>query len=716
MAFVSDASGTAVTPYDYNRHLEVVANRNSAISRQGREIGWPGLPEDLRLRFDTWGSLKLYCETFFPDTFYLGWSDDHLRVIQRLESAAMGGGLFGFAMPRGSGKTALCRAAITWAIGHGHRRFPVLIGADDSMATAGLVAVKTIIETNEMLAHYFPDMCHAIRALEGIGRRGPGQTMLGDRTRVEWAAHKAVLATLPKGAVDDLLARGCKGWCDAAVLWTAGLASSGVRGVQHITADGVTLRPDFVVLDDPQTDPSARSVPECIKRERILAGAVLGMAGPGKKIAGVMPCTVIRHRDMADRILDRKEHPEWQGERTKMLYGWPENTDLWEQYAAKLQDCWADDSTIEDATAFYVEHQEAMDAGCRAAWLDRYNDDEASAIQHAMNLYYRDQDAFFAEYQNEPREDDLGAAALLSVEDIQERATALPRGVVPLGFDIVTAFVDVQGELLYWLIAAWRDDFTGQVIDYGSFPEQRRRHFSLRDAANTLSVEFPNMSVEGAIRAGLAELVDRFESRRFTREGDGEELRVSHMMIDAGYKTDAIYAFCRAASPSFMVLPSQGVGITAKNKPMREWQTKPGDRVGLNWRVPARDFRKGVRVVSIDVNFWKTFVHEHLAIEAGKVGALTLFGDAKEHRMLAEHLRAEYAVPTQGQGRKLNEWAANPGKPDNHLFDCLVGATVGASIAGAKFAPAERERKNKERRRIKCSELQQRKRQERNNP
>ena len=31
---------------------------------------------------------------------------------------------------------------------------------------------------------------------------------------------------------------------------------------------------------------------------------MLGLAGPGKKISGIMPCTVIRPGDMADRILD----------------------------------------------------------------------------------------------------------------------------------------------------------------------------------------------------------------------------------------------------------------------------------------------------------------------------------------------------------------------------------------------------------------------------
>ena len=50
---------------------------------------------------------------------------------------------------------------------------------------------------------------------------------------------------------------------------------------------------------------------------RILSGTILGLAGPGVKIAGVMPCTVIRTGDMADEILNRDRHPEWNGERRR---------------------------------------------------------------------------------------------------------------------------------------------------------------------------------------------------------------------------------------------------------------------------------------------------------------------------------------------------------------------------------------------------------------
>ncbi|MCA9184759.1 MAG: hypothetical protein R3E01_08995 [Pirellulaceae bacterium] len=49
------------------------------------------------------------------------------------------------------------------------------------------------------------------------------------------------------------------------------------------------------------------------------------------------------------------------------------------------------------ATEFYAADQEAMDAGAEIAWPERFNHDELSAIQHAMNLRLQDEAAFCAE-------------------------------------------------------------------------------------------------------------------------------------------------------------------------------------------------------------------------------------------------------------------------------------------------------------------------------
>ena len=107
---------------------------------------------------------------------------------------------------------------------------------------------------------------------------------------------------------------------------------SNMRGQQHTTMDGRTLRPSLVLLDDPQTRQSARSPSQTRYRLQLLTGDVLCMAGPGESIAAVLTCTKIYAGDLAGQVLDRQKNPEWQGECTKMVYSFPSNEKLWDEY------------------------------------------------------------------------------------------------------------------------------------------------------------------------------------------------------------------------------------------------------------------------------------------------------------------------------------------------------------------------------------------------
>jgi len=75
------------------------------------------------------------------------------------------------------------------------------------------------------------------------------------------------------------------------------------------------------------------------------------------------------------------------------------------------------------------------------------------------------------------------------------------------------------------------------------------------------------------------------------------------------------------------------------------------------------------------------------------------------HRLLAEHLTAEYRVKTEGRGRVVDEWRLRPEAQDNHWLDCLVGCAVAASIQGA-ILPGTDERPASKGSRVRLSELQ----------
>jgi hypothetical protein len=683
----------------YEKLKDRARARNMALAIAGRDIG--ELPEVLNpeRKQQAASDFRFFCDSYFPLTFHLPWSPDHLKVIAKIEQAVLRGGLFAMAMPRGSGKTTICECACIWAVLYGHRDFVCLIGSDEGHAMDMLDSIKMELDGNDLLLEDFPEVVYPIQSLDGIANRCNGQLYKGERTHIGWTAREIVLPTMP-GSI-----------ASGAIIKVAGITGR-IRGMKYKRADGHTVRPALVVLDDPQTDESARSLSQCATRESVLAGAILGLSGPGKKISGIMPCTVIRPGDMADNILSRDKHPEWNGERTKMVYAFPTDEKKWQRYGELRAESLRMHGDIRLATEFYAADLDAMNAGAEIAWPERFNHDELSAIQHAMNLKLQDEAAFFAEYQNEPLPEETAEADELTADQIVAKLNRLERCAVPLGVDHLTMFVDVQQLLLFYIVAGWSNDFTGFVLDYGTYPDQQRPYFTLRDARQTLATVSPSAGLEGSIYAGLETLTSKLLGRDWNRD-DGAAMRIERCLIDAnwGSSTDVVYQFCRQSAHAGIILPSHGRFVGASSQPFSEYKRKPGDRIGHNWRIPNVQGKRAVRHVIFDTNYWKTFVHARLAVSMGDVGCLSLFGEKPEsHRLLAEHLTAEYRVKTEGRGRTVDEWKQRPERGDNHWFDCLVGSAVAASMQGAVLAGIGGTSQLSTRPRLSFAELQRRRR------
>jgi hypothetical protein len=574
-------------------------------------------------------------------------------------------------MPRGSGKTTLCEWACLWALLNGHRQFIVLIGSDQAIAEQMLDSIKSHLEQNELLAADYPEATYPIRALEGINARARGQTIDGTPTKIEWTADQITLATVPGGASSGAAVR------------VAGITGR-IRGLRHTRPDGKTIRPDLVLIDDPQTDESAASPSQCATRERTLSGAILGLAGPGKTIAGLCTVTVIRTDDLADRLLDRQRHPSWQGERTKLVYEWPDAEDAWSQYAELRREGQRDGTGTGAADEFYRQRQAEMDKGGRVAWTERKAIGDLSAIQHAWNLRIdRGEAAFNAEFQNSPLADDI-TTDKLDKRQLVLRATNIARGIVPAGHTKLTAFVDVQDRLLYWLVASWSESFGGHVVAYGAHPDQGSSYFEAASARKTLALATPGAGFEAALRAGLDETARLLLARDWQRE-DGVPMRISQLMVDAnwGQSTAVVRNFARSSPFAAQILPSRGKGVGASGTPMGPRKNR-GDRAGLNWLVGKT--AEGTQIeATYDTNFWKTFVSARLRLGLGDPEAIMLH--AGHHEMLIEHLVAEFPVRVEARGRSVDEWKSVA--RENHWWDCLVGCAVAASITGLEPAASE---------------------------
>lgn len=707
------------------------ARRSREVYASLADIGDIPAVANVRRRESCRLNLLRFLVTYFPETTGLSpFSEDHKRVISRIQSCVLDGGRFVNAVYRGFAKTTISENAAIWAVLYGHRAYVPILGANASAADENIESIKLELSENELLAEDFPEVCHAVQALEGKPQRCRSQTHAGELTHIGWTADTVVLPTIrlsQAAAKEKKIPVTADGYtlCSGAILRARGM-TAGTRGMKRKRPDGRQQRPDFIILDDPQTDESAGTELQVNKAMRLLKKAIMKLGGHKTPLACVINATVIERGDLIDQLLDAKRNPAWQGERIPMLRSMSKAHEThWLGEYKRLRETYDPDSLDDQkrahraANAYYRKHRKEMDEGCRVSWKHCFvSDDEGgrrvpelSAIQHAYNMLIDDgPEAFASECQQQPIDRLAESVSRLDAARIRAKVNGLERGVVPTWATHLTAFVDVGEKLLYWSVMAWGNAFAGAVLDYGTWPPQSRPYFAMKDARPTIASELPGMGLEAQFREALSRLMPSLVGRPW-RQGDIGEMRVGRCLIDANYgiSTSSVYDFCATSPYAAFLTPSHGKGVGPGERSMLQWDEKPGERLGHNWKqmLPTK---RAVRHVMFDSNYWKTFLANRWLTALGDPGSLSLFGrDPEAHALIADHACAEFGDPQTSARtqRTVEVWRAYPHRPDNHWLDCLVGCAVGASMLGVSL-PGQGKRD--EVKRVRFSELQAKKR------
>ena len=294
-----------------------------------------------------------------------------------------------------------------------------------------------------------------------------------------------------------------------------------------------------------------------------------------------------------------------------------------------------------------------------------------------MAAYLEDPDKFMAEHQMEPKP----ATETHSKFDpaiLARKVNGRARGEIPTTCAYTVAYIDTHDKALYWQIMGFEQRRKPYVIDYGTWPEQPVKDFTLSRIRYTLRRKYPNCALEAAIYSGIAGLLEHLYGLRL-KKGD-YTAAIDRVFADTGYVAD-LWHNAKTLCPQLVL--TKGIGIKAGNRPMTEWERKPGEVIGDHW-IQSRPQNRDHPVVQIDVNHWKNIVAEACSAAPGDPSGLTIYGDSRTiHTLYASHMDAESFVETEGRGRKLIEWKLKPGR-DNHWLDCAVGCFVGASMLGAR--------------------------------
>lgn len=686
---------------DERRRLD--AERKRAVRATDKDVLIPDLPAKnrrrrLRYEKDDAAWLRYYFgpKSNVADPFTYKFTSQQTEMIAAIRHAIRYGGDQSIAASRGEGKTTLAERLLVKYTLEGRVSFSVLCAATGSAAGNSLESIRDAIENNDLLAEDYPETCIPVRALENTPNRAHYQTVTGHRfdtgeafervpSRFSWCGQEVVLPSVPGSP------------SNGAIIATRGLDAA-VRGLKRRGK-----RPDVVIIDDPDTEETARSEDQAKKLEARIDNALGALGGQKKNVARVMLTTLQNRIAVSYRYTDPTQKASWKGKRFRYLVEPPARVDLWDEYVQLRGACQqvvdeggeSTDPFARGAHKFFLAHRKEMEAGAVVANPNRFNGEklpdgsryEMSALQHYYNEMADKSPEFCqCELDNDPPEETGPVESGLTSHIILQHMSGYERLVVPPGCEIVTQGIDVGKYALHYVVRAWKPDGTGYVIDKG-----------VQDVAGTTLGR--DIGVEHAIVQALRSRMEIANSGIY-HQIDDESVPVSLTLIDAGYKSEAVYAFCREAGLACM--PAMGIGKSAGCVKVRftgvqkiSDTRRPGDHWFMS-RENRRDW-----LVDMDADHWKSWEHARWMTATDQPGTMFLYGAASdnvkrrgryeiEHFNYAKHIVAEIEVEEPIKGVLVRRWRAK--SEANHFLDASYMSNVAANMRGISLLkrPAKR--------------------------
>lgn len=650
-----------VAQWKFKQETKAEKVKTTAAERMAKSVAMRAdigeLPEvaDEERRARAEGDLQYFLRTYMPAVFYREFDSEAVRLIKDIQEAMLYGGRKAIARPRGGGKTAISLGAVLWAALYGHRRYLVLVAATAPLALQMIKDALSYLCTEE-LAQDFPEVCVPIMAIDGKTQRCRYQTYKGRSTRLEMTREKILFPTIER---DDGTFNASAAVCLQAISITGAL-----RGLHITDANNKWIRPDFALLDDPQTRESAVSESQTAERERIINGDIMGLAGHDTKIASVMACTIIEKNDLAERFLDNAKHPEWRGQRTKLVEAWGGSEKAWQSYDELYKLELSGAITRGSASNYYTLHRTELEVGSKVLCDTLYADGEVSALQHARNFLIENGEyAFQAECQNEPLSRTPQAEYSINERLVAEHLTFRPRGDVAEDSQAVVVAIDINLYAISFAVLSASGNACYEVIDYGWWLPRGKK---------VIWSEAEPVSLQVALTEAVKNCVqDLMRTKPYSQ-------LISAITIDSGYEASTIYAVCTTLARQYRgkrIIASRGLS---------------GDKYGEP--NPAKLIRKGIhadyrRSTSAVLMMWDSH-HWHMIAQRGFLlpvavsGAVGLYGnDPKEHaifasQMCADKLERTYLTP---YGKTVAVWKTS-GK--NEMGDVVSMALALLSCEG----------------------------------
>lgn len=272
-----------------------------------------------------------------------------------------------------------------------------------------------------------------------------------------------------------------------------------------------------------------------------------------------------------------------------------------------------------------------------------------------------------------------------SMDTIMSRTNHLPRNTLAVEDRYIVTHVDVGFDYLTYVTMSSGHQFTGHIIDYGTFPSYQHR-FAKGKMSNTLRKVYPNIPIpEDRLTAAIVDLTNSLAQRTYTRE-DGVRLKHNLITVDRRAFTPYIEKAIRMSPFNHLIYPAEGIGLKARDRGIAEKNYSTGaTKYHHCVLMPTPDHT--MLKLTVDVNHFKSFTHVAFSREVSQVGSLSLFIPEfdQQHVIIAEHCIAE--SPSWDVDPKTDKrvvvWTQTVN--DNEFFDNIVGCLSALAIQNVHF-------------------------------
>ncbi len=236
-------------------------------------------PEDdkrrKRLEKDVFKWLRWYLADVFNEPF----QPHQAEMVEAILTATSYAGDQAIAAPRGEGKTSVAECVTIFCIAKGLINFAVIFASTANDAENSLKSIKEFIAGSDRMLADYPAICVPVREVEAVPAKAHTIVVRGDdfdftSARFQWSGTEISMPQVP-GLV-----------CAGSRIATRGLDSA-VRGLKK-----GTKRPQLALIDDPDTEDTARSEDQAKKLSARIERAIAGLAPKGKRMSRVMLTTL----------------------------------------------------------------------------------------------------------------------------------------------------------------------------------------------------------------------------------------------------------------------------------------------------------------------------------------------------------------------------------------------------------------------------------------